>query len=154
MATRIKGVMGSPGLTAAAFVASVLIVLLILARAHAGGSGDGCVDLADYAVMQSQFTGPSCTPRQILSFHTQGTVSDTLIPEVPGEHGFVITDIHVSSLDSAQIALVQDINGDARTLIKAMAQTINLRSGIPVPRGATLTVVGFDYSVMVSGYTY
>lgn len=142
--------------------AALLAVPLMLANANVDGNCDGCVDLADYAMMQRDFTGPGCPPREVRSFYGTGTTSFVVIPEVPGENGFVVTDI-VSRHDwgtPVLVTLTEEFAGESEVklryrMLPDVQAPLHFNSGIPLRSGSSLTVDGIMLKeVTISGYTY
>lgn len=104
------------------FGGSVLVLGLALgaivyAVARAGSSDvncDGCVDLEDYATLQGEITGPGCVPlggtafepvRSYLTRNVDG--SQLLIPVVPGDNGFVVTDVMLDGAFCRRVAVTE-----------------------------------------------
>ena len=156
------------GLTA--LVVAAIVVPVMLSKADMDGNNDGCVDLRDYAIMQSQFTGPDCTPREIVSFFAEGTDEFVLIPEVPGLNGFILTDV-VSQRASTvtTITFIQEIGEEEQTKLSVTVgvsgsgacdgdgRSYHFNSGIPFTAGATVRVEisnSTNTQITVSGYTY
>lgn len=142
--------------------AALLAVPLMLANANVDGNCDGCVDLADYAMMQRDFTGPGCPPREVRSFYGSGIGSFVVIPEVPGENGFVVTDI-VSRHDLGTpmlVTILEESTGEPEVKIRYRMlpdfQTpVHFNSGIPLRSGSRITADGAMLKdVTISGYTY
>ena len=156
------------GLTALVVVA--IVVPVMLSKADVDGNNDGCVDLRDYAIMQSQFTGPDCTPREIVSFFVEGIDEFVLIPGVPGLNGFILTDV-VSQRASTvtTITFIQEIGEEQETKLSVTVgasgsaacdgggRSYHFNSGIPFTAGATVRVEisnSTNTQITVSGYTY
>ena len=151
-------------------VAVVIAVPVIILASGADITGDGCVDLADYSVLQNQFTGPNCTSqeREIVSFFATGIDEFVLIPVVPGSRGVVLTDIiSPRSSPPKTVELIQEDAADAviklavrlgatgTSLIQDGVRSYHLQSGIPFDAGTTVKVITTgDMQITVSGYTY
>ena len=141
--------------------AAVMAVPLMFANANIDGNCDGCVDLADYAIMQREFTGPGCPPREVRSFYGIGTGSIVVIPEVPGENGFVVTDIICRHdwTTPILVSLVEEFAGESevksRFRMPELEYALHFNSGIPLRSGSRLIVDGTVLKdVTISGYTY
>lgn len=151
-------------------VVAAIVVPVMLIRADVDGNNDGCVDLRDYAIMQSQFTGPDCTPREIVSFFVEGIDEFVLIPEVPGLNGFILTDVITQrSSPTTKITFVQEIGDEQETKLSVVVgasgdqahrgneRSCHFNSGIPFTAGATVRVEisnSTNTQITVSGYTY
>jgi hypothetical protein len=138
----------------------VVAVPILLAKASVDPNRDGCVDLVDYAVMQRDFTGPGCPTREIRSFYGAGEGAVAVIPIVPGENGFIVTDILLRTDASGTVIVrLEEEVGGARE-VKLRARVLNqlelhLNTGIPFQSGSSVIVSGMDLSdVTVTGYTY
>jgi hypothetical protein len=145
------------------FGVAVIAVPLMLARAGVDPNDDGCVDLADYAIMQQGFTGPDCGGKEIHSFYRLANGAGPIIPVVPGENGFIITDLVCRhDRQGAVVAtLVETFGDEMNTKLRFHIPdlppqvTLHFNSGIPVRSGASVTVSGMELvDVTVSGYTY
>ncbi len=141
--------------------AAVMAVPLMFANANIDGNCDGCVDLADYAMMQREFTGPGCPPREIRSFYGFGTGSFVVIPDVPGENGFVVTDIICRHDYSGviMVSLIEEFADESdvksRFWMPEPGYVLHFNSGIPLRSGSRLIVDGtLLKDVTISGYTY
>lgn len=134
---------------------SLCLAPVFLARAGGDVNQDGCVDLADHAEMQAAFTGPACAKHAIHSFYAAGSGSLEVIPAVPGENGFVITDIHVTFFNGTGTVMISEDGGETpRPLITLREETVSLRSGIPVSAGSVVTASGIEFAIQVSGYSF
>ena len=141
--------------------AAVMAVPLMFANANIDGNCDGCVDLADYAIMQREFTGPGCPPREVRSFYGIGAGSIVVIPDVPGENGFVVTDIICRHdwTSPILVSLVEEFAGESevksRFWMPEIERVLHFNSGIPLRSGSRLIVDGtLLKDVTISGYTY
>ncbi len=144
--------------------AVVIAVPLMLARAGIDANDDGCVDLADYAIMQQEFTGPDCVRKEILSFYGAGDSGTiVIIPQVPGENGFVVTDIlcRADSISAAIVQLVEEFGDETEIKLRFVGPDyqnpteLHFNSGIPFRSGSRVMISGPSLrDVTISGYTY
>ena len=143
--------------------AVVIAVPLMLARASIDANDDGCVDLADYAIMQQSFTGPDCGGKEIYSFYSLCDGAGPIIPVVPGVNGFIVTDIvcRHDNVGPAVVQFVETFDEEAETKIRFRVPdsppqlTLHFNSGIRLQSGASVTVSGtMMRDVTISGYTY
>jgi len=156
------------GLTA--LLVAAIVVPVMLSKADIDSNYDGCVDLRDYAIMQSRFTGPDCVPREIVSFSAEGIDEFVLIPEVPGVRGFILTDV-ISQRSSmiTSVTFIQETGAEHETRLsvtvgasgndtqKGDDRSYHFNSGIPFTSGAMVRVQMGDSlptRITVSGYTY
>jgi hypothetical protein len=153
-----------------ALAAVALVAPVMLLKADVDGNDDGCVDLQDYAIMQNQFTGPACTPREIVSFFAEGVDEFIVVPEVPGVNGFILTDvISQRSTPVTALTFVQEIGDQQETKLSVTVgasgdqthrgdtRSFHFNSGIPFAAGAMLKVQVSNSNstqVTLSGYTY
>jgi len=152
-------------------IAAVLLIPTLWSQANPDANGDGCIDLADYAAMQSTMTGPSCTPHQVRSFHAEGNESFELVDMVPGAQGFIVTDIIATErlAPPFTVRLVQDDGKQLETKLAVTlgaggtdadlghARSYHLESGIVFDAGTTIQVESSTVNLIgltVSGYTY
>ncbi len=153
-----------------AVAALVAVIPVVLTQAQSDGNRDGCVDLRDYAILQSLFTGPDCSPRQLKTFFAEGTDEFVVIPTVPGTGGFVITDIVQQRAFPVTVITLIEETGDVRVTKIALAfgassnttdrgdmRSYHLTTGIPVAAGATVRVEVSNSNLMqvtLCGYTF
>lgn len=152
-------------------IATVLLVPTLWSQANPDTNGDGCVDLADYAAMQSTMTGPACIPGEARSFYAEGKESFELVDFAPGDQGFIVTDILAAErlAPPFTVRLIQD---DGQNLETKMAVTMgsagttvhqgdsrsyHLETGVPFAAGSSIQVVTETENLVgltVTGYTY
>lgn len=158
-------------------LATVAVLVMLAAsipvawtRAQSDGNGDGCVDLRDYAIMQSAFTGPACSPSQLRAFFGEGTEEFVVIPSVPGASGIVLTDIMTQrAFPVTVVTLIEEIDGQ-RTVKASLSfgassdstqrgdqRSYHLTTGIPFTAGATVLAQVSNSGltqVTLCGYTF
>lgn len=151
-----------------ALAVAVVAGPVVLLRAGVDGDGDGCVDLRDYALMQTGFTGPGCAPREIVSFFAEGAEEFILVPVVPGVNGIVVTDLICQRTVAVNVTLVQESGREEATKLKATfgassttnagdQRSYHLNTGIPFAAGSTIKALASGTGVTpltVVGYTY
>jgi len=105
-------------------IAAVLLIPTLWSQANPDANGDGCIDLADYAAMQSTMTGPSCTPHQVRSFHAEGNESFELVDMVPGAQGFIVTDMTANLPDEVRQRVVEALAVNRLGTVEDVAEAV------------------------------
>ena len=148
----------------AVFGIAMITVPLMLVRAGVDANEDGCVDLEDYAIMQRSFTGPECGMREVRSFYVFGGDGEIeIIPEVPGENGFIVTDLYcrVDAPGNVVVRLEERFGEETEVKFRFVVfgydspADFHFNSGIVLASGAKAVIVGNTLQdVTISGYTY
>lgn len=110
-------------------------------------------------------------PAKICTYSVQGSDPLTIIPSVPGEHGFIVTDIIAfTTIGTSDVISVSLQKGDfdaARILVNVnpinntptAPVSYHFESGLVLPAGEVFKAGGFSsagdsLSITVSGYTF